>query len=900
MKDHSWFVPFLCALLVVPSFCFKKEEFKTCEQSSFCKRNRNADRNHPGYRIESKDVRVRENRLEASVWEQMDPNLSLTIVALSYEGGVVRLQIREPRSRFEVQHIVLDSLEDERSDWSEVRIKADRVVARNGDVVLHMHYSPIKLQLLRSGKPFVTFNERQLFHVERASMRGENETEGTWEERFRSFTDSKPRGPQAISVDLTLHGMQHVYGLPERASSFSLRDTVEGGRPLTEPYRMYNLDVFEYEHDSPFGLYGSVPLLLGHRAGLSVGVFWLNGAEMFVDIGSEHTGFLLGKHVSARHSHWIVESGIVDLFFLPGPNPKDVAEQYGRITGTVSLPPMFGISYHQCRWNYNDQEDVMQVDSGFDVNNIPYDVIWLDIEHTNGKRYMTWDYKKFPEPKKMQEDIASKGRKMVTIVDPHVKRDIGNRIFKEAEKAGYYVKTKDMKDFDGWCWPGSSSYLDVLNPEIREWWAQQFAFDKYVDSTPHLHIWNDMNEPSVFNGPEVTMQKDNLHFPNGTSGDAVEHRDVHNLYGLFYHAATAEGLKLRSGGLERPFVLSRAFFAGTQRYGAIWTGDNAANWDHLKVSVPMLLSMSVTGIIFSGADVGGFFGNPEPDLLTRWYQLGAYYPFLRAHAHLETKRREPWLFGEPTTSHIRMALRERYMILPYLYTLFRAANLRGEPIMRPLWYEFPGDSKLFDREDAFMLGESILVYPVLEKDAKSIEAYLPGSEPWYSAKTGHRQDPGATTIAVDMESIPVWIRGGRIFARRDRPRRSSQQAISDPLTLVVALDGSKKGFGDLYLDDGHSFEFEKGNFIHRKFSFSKLALSNKKLQGQSEQSCSVVIERILILGLERKHWKAYMQDGTPLVTERGPLIQQPLHQEEALVVRKPNLPVGVDWTIFFS
>jgi alpha 1,3-glucosidase len=242
---------------------------------------------------------------------------------------------------------------------------------------------------------------------------------------------------------------------------------------------------------------------------------------------------------------------------------------------------------------------VAVVDGGFDANDIPYDVLWLDIEHTDGKRYFTWDSAYFPTPARMQDDVASRGRKMVTIVDPHIKRDSGWRLFKEAEEKGLYVKNKDGADFDGWCWPGSSSYLDMLSPNVRDWWAQQFSTKVYEGSTKNLYIWNDMNEPSVFNGPEITMHKDNLHV------GGVEHRDVHNVYGYFYHMATADGLRKR--GYEewgpdgdRPFVLSRAFFAGTQRIGAIWTGDNEASWEHLKVSVPMLLSINIAGLPFSG------------------------------------------------------------------------------------------------------------------------------------------------------------------------------------------------------------------------------------------------------------------------------------------------------------
>lgn len=404
----------------------------------------------------------------------------------------------------------------------------------------------------------------------------------------------------------------------------------------SEPYRLYNLDVFEYEHESPFGLYGSVPFMLSLNEDRSAGFFWLNAAEMWVDVHKSSS-----EAQSEVVSQWIAEAGVLDAFFFSGPNPKSIIDKYTRVTGRAALPPFFATAYHQCRWNYKDEADVAFVDSQFDLHDLPYDVLWLDIEHTQEKKYMTWDASLFPTPQRMQEDLGSRGRHSVAIIDPHVKRDAAYSLHLEATQKKYYVKDKDGGDFDGWCWPGSSSYLDVLSPEIRNWWASKFSYSSYQGSTPWLHVWNDMNEPSVFNGPEVTMPKDCQHF------GGAEHREVHNVYGYLYHLATKEGLLQREseGKRKRPFVLSRALYAGTQKVGAIWTGDNTANWDHLRVSVPMLLSLGLSGISFAGADVGGFFGDPNAELMVRWFQLGAFYPFFRGHAHLDTKRREPYLFG---------------------------------------------------------------------------------------------------------------------------------------------------------------------------------------------------------------------------------------------------------------
>ena len=457
----------------------------------------------------------------------------------------------------------------------------------------------------------------------------------------------------------------------------------------------------------------------------------------------------------------------------------------------------------------------------------------------SGKRYFTWDKTYFPNPKALFADIAAKGRKAVAIVDPHIKKDGDWDLYKAAAKAGHFVKAKDGADYEGWCWPGSSAYLDVTASPVRDWWAGRFALDAYAGSTPDLHIWNDMNEPSVFNGPEITMPKDALH------AGGWEHRALHNQYGFWYHAATAQGLAARgrktagSDG-DRPFVLSRAFFAGTQTVGPVWTGDNSADWAHLRASVPMLLTLGLAGLPFSGADVGGFFGHPPPDLLVRWYQAAALQPFFRGHAHLDAPRREPWLAGDPHAAAIREALRARYRLLPYLYTLFRAANATGAPIMRPLWWDFPADPVAPPLDDQFMVGPALLAAPILapapEGEAgKPVEdrvtprrVYLPPSAAWYDASSGALVSaPGSQQGArggwADVQArytdVPLFHRGGSVVAVRERARRSSGAAAADPLTLIVALDTAGRACGDLYLDDGKSFAFTRGVYAARRICF---------------------------------------------------------------------------------
>ncbi|CAN8075317.1 unnamed protein product [Agarophyton chilense] len=682
----------------------------------------------------------------------------------------------------------------------------------------------------------------------------ENNTgcDGCWEETFQRFTDSKIRGPESIGVDVSFPFANHLYGIPERTVSFSLADTIgENNSVISEPYRLYNLDIFEFELVRPLGLYGSIPFLFARNGKESAGFLWLNTAETYVDIKTLDRG---------RHSHWFSETGMIDTYFLPGPTASNVFKQYLWLTGVPAMPQRFALGYHQCRWNYRDEEDSKAVDAKFDELNLPYDVLWLDIEHTNGKRYFTWDYERFPDPAGLMNHIAARGRKMVTIIDPHIKRDNKYAIHRMGQEQKLYVKKPDGKPFDGWCWPGSSSYFDFSSSRVRDVWASLFSPEHYPHFSNHLHIWNDMNEPSVFNGPEGTMQKDLLHEGN------VEHRHLHNIFGHYFFQATYEGILKGHGGNNRPFVLSRSFFAGSQKYGAIWTGDNTAAWNHLESSVRMLLSLQVSGMTFSGADVGGFFGNPSADLTTRWYQAAAFQPFFRGHSHLDTNRREPWLFGDPYTSYIAKAVKARYSYLPFWYTLFAGHSLGANygfeesamgPPMRPLWWHFPDDPEANSNQRQWLVGNALLVAPVLEEVGTTHKIYIPPDNAWYDLYnpdgSGSKiRESGNVELAVTLDRMIVFQRGGTIIPKQERCRRSTTAMNYDPFTLVIALNDRKEARGELYLDDGKSFNYKSGAYALRRFIFEEGELRAETVSGGAVafDGDDADVERITILGYE--------------------------------------------------
>uniref|UniRef100_A0AAQ4QLD1 Glucosidase alpha, neutral C n=1 Tax=Gasterosteus aculeatus aculeatus TaxID=481459 RepID=A0AAQ4QLD1_GASAC len=715
---------------------------------------------------------------------------------------------------------------------------------------------PFRLEILCEDKVMVTFNSKGKLWLETLqdppSELQDDHTGSLWKETFRQFEDIKANGPSSIGSDLCLHGFSHVYGLPEHADGLQLRDTRDG-----DPYRLYNLDVFAYDLYSRLGLYGSVPLLVAHKPDRTLGVFWLNASETFVHVGYSmsaprdgQTPPLKTRLVEPQTDvHWLSESGVIDCVVLLGPGPQQLFTQYAQLTGYQALPPLFALGYHQSRWNYNDEADVKAVDAGFDRHDIPYDVIWLDIEHTEGKRYFTWDSALFPEPANLQRHLEERKRKLVVITDPHIKIDPGWWLSNEARDGGHFVKNRDGQNYEGSCWPGNSNYLDFSSPDTRAWYSRCFSLDKYKGSTPSLFVWNDMNEPSVFDGPEQTMPKDAVHY------GGWEHRELHNLYGFYQHMATADGLITRSGGSERPFVLSRSFFAGSQRLGAVWTGDNVASWKYLSISIPMLLSLSVTGIAFCGADVGGFVQDPEPELLVRWYQAAALQPFFRGHSAKGTKRREPWLFGEKVTAAIRTAIQQRYCLLPYWYSLFHLAHTSGLPPLRPLWVEFPGEQSTFAVDHQYMIGGALLVSPVTKPRVQEVRVLLPGSgEVWYDVHTAKAHKGGQTlSVPVTLDTVPVFQRGGSVVCRSTGSGSCTAEQQQLPLSITAALNSEGLADGELYLDDGHSFGYrDRKAFCLRRFSLLSGRLLCRPGSEEGTFACGAVVQSVSVLGLRSK------------------------------------------------
>ena len=528
----------------------------------------------------------------------------------------------------------------------------------------------------------------------------------------------------------------------------------------------------------------------------------------------------------------------------------------------------------------------------------------------------------FPKPLDMQEQLDEHERKLVYIIDPHIKNENNYPVVEELKKQDLATHNKDGNIYEGWCWPGSSHWVDAFNPKAREWWKSLFKYSSFKGTAKNSWLWNDMNEPSVFNGPETTMPKDNLHHGQW------EHRDVHNVNGLTFVNATYDALLARDKEEEkhnvRPFVLTRSFYSGSQRMGAMWTGDNQAVWSHLEASIPMILSMNIAGFPFAGADVGGFFGNPSEELLARWYQTGAFYPFFRGHAHIDTRRREPYLASEPYKSVITQALRLRYSLLPAWYTAFHEASTTGAPILRPNYYVHPSDEKGFAVDDQFYVGSTgLLAKPITAEGATTTEIYLADDEKYYDYfDFWTYQGPGSYKVSAPLEVIPLFMQGGNIIPRRDRPRRSSGLMKYDPFTLVVAIGKSGDAEGTLYLDDGESFDFQDGAFIHRRFRFDAetraltsedlapaSASPSKKAKEYLKSMENVRVERIVVVGAPESWSSSTSVDVNEELSSKAKsegvrkaaLEYHGSDEGRAAwaVVRDPGVKIGAGWKVQF-
>jgi alpha-glucosidase len=572
----------------------------------------------------------------------------------------------------------------------------------------------------------------------------------------------------------------------------------------------WNTDTFSYAIGTD-PIYQSIPFFYALHNGRAYGLFFNNTFRTFFD---------MGKTARDRYTFG-ADGGELDYYVFTGGKdrtPRRILEDYANLTGTTPLPPIWALGYQQSRWSYFPEKRVREIADGFRKNKIPIDVLYLDVDYMDEYRIFTWDKKRFPDPAKMIGDLKADGFKTVLIVDPGIKVDAKYDAYFDGKRSGIFVKNPEGSELNRDVWPKASAFPDFTDPKARAWFGSKFG-DHLKDGI--AGFWNDMNEPGVFTTetseqPPVTHHPEKT-FPDDTphAGDGMRdsHRRYHNVYGMQMARSTFEGIK-KLVPAKRPFVLTRAGFAGVQRFSAVWTGDNYASWDHLALSIPMLANLSVSGVPFVGADVGGFNDMPSGELYARWLQAAALTPFLRSHSVGWVGNKEPWAFGDEFTRINRESIELRYRFLPYLYTLFRDHERTGSPVMRPLWFEFPNDKSTYLINDQFMIGSDVLVAPVVKEGMRIRGIYLPAGAEWIDWWTGAKLESGKTHyLQAPLDRLPVFVRVGGVVPTQSVIQHTGEMWPA-PITLNVA-DGIVPGKIErsmLFQDAGDGYGYRRNEW----------------------------------------------------------------------------------------
>jgi alpha-glucosidase len=587
-------------------------------------------------------------------------------------------------------------------------------------------------------------------------------------------------------------------------------------------FTMWNTDHFGFQ-ESTDPIYKSIPFFINLRSGRALGVLFDN---------TWRTSFDFGK-VSPNQYSFSALNGPIDYYLLYGPTPKQVVETYAWLTGPTPLPPLWTLGFQQSRYSYVPESKVTEIADRLRADHIPADAIYLDIDYQQQNRPFTVDTGKFPHFAQMIQDLAQKNFHIVAITDLHIARlpDAGYTPYDSGTAGDHFVKNPDGTTYVGNVWPGPSVFPDFTRKASRDWWGTL-----YKDFTQQgvAGFWNDMNEPAVFTYPSKTMPDNVQHRIDepGFKPRTATHLEIHNVFGMENSRGTFEGLLTLQPNV-RPFVLTRASYAGGQRYAATWTGDNSSTWNHLRMTVPQIVNLGLSGFAMSGADVGGFAGSPSPDLLTKWIEVAAFQPIDRDHAAKGTRDHEPWVDGPQHLAIRRRYIEERYRLMPYLYTTAEEMSRTGLPIMRPLFLEFPnattdGHPIDLDAGSEFLFGPSLLVAPnPSPEEIAPYEVQLPPGV-WYDYWNGERLDRRAQITARDLEQrdarqpnkpllvtptladLPVYVREGTILPIAPLTQ-STSEVPGGPLTLRVYP--GQNCAGDLYQDDGKSFAFRTGAYL---------------------------------------------------------------------------------------
>lgn len=613
--------------------------------------------------------------------------------------------------------------------------------------------------------------------------------------RLETTADGFGFNGEKFILNLDVGDATGFYGFGERTKRFN-----KSGDSLD----FWTVDVvavfpYSYTRDDYDPAYVAIPLAIIKSGDGYSGLYFDNPERAIIDVERTDTGRLMYQSMG----------GNTDVYVIAGPGLRDVVRHFTTLTGRNEVPPLWSMGHHQCRWGYKTEADFLALKADFERYDIPVSALWYDIDYMDGYRVFTWDPNDFPSPAKLNTALKEAGIRTVTIVDPGVKLDPGYQIYDDGKDKQVFCRTPGGRDYVGRVWPGDTVFPDFTLEAVQDWWAEIMA--KFLRESALDGVWLDMNDPATGYSAD-----DDMRFENGT----VPHAKYHNQYAHFMAKASRKAFdKLDSNA--RPFLLTRSAFTGTQRYSAVWTGDNVSNWQHLRMSIPCTLNLGLSGVAFNGPDVGGFMGHTTPELLVRWYQAGFLFPFFRNHSGLDSKTQEPWQFDEQSLVVIRETIKTRYRLLPYLYTCFFEHYLTGDPILRPLLYEYEG-REYENLDDQFLVGDSILAAPIVRGEGDGKELVIRGERCqfrhitlppgwWFDLNLGEWIEGGRTIqYAAGSAEVPLFVRDGAIIPYCNGPMKNSLIEL-DRIELHVFMK-EQPGRLAYFVDDQQTRNYQSGRY----------------------------------------------------------------------------------------
>ncbi|EGT5619291.1 DUF4968 domain-containing protein [Clostridium perfringens] len=634
--------------------------------------------------------------------------------------------------------------------------------------------------LVIKGKKVLTFVDKNTTEISFRDLEG-----NIINEDFQpSFKDEK--GNVYISK---VNDCLAYYGLGEKGGDLNKKGC------YTENF---NTDDPETDDDS-ITYYKTIPFYVALKEEATYGIFFDNSFRSYFDMGME-----MGDRI-----FFGAIGGQIQYYFIPGENIKEVVKNYTALTGRMEMPPLWSLGYQQCRFSYFSQEEVRELVKTFEEKDIPLDVVYLDIDYMDGFRVMTFKTPNFDDAAGLISDLKEKGIRTITIVDPGVKVDEEYPVFKRGKEGNHFTKKLDGEIFIGAVWPGDSAFPDFSNNDCREWWKSELK--KFISEHGMDGIWNDMNEPCVFNNDHKTMLESCLH--NSDNG-VIEHKEFHNRYGFEMSRCSKEAQEELHPN-ERGFSMTRATYAGGQRYSSVWTGDNMSLWSQMRMSISMNANLGISGFSFVGNDVSGFGLDSSEELFIRWMEMGPFIPIFRNHSNMYTRRQEPWAFGPRAEKIAKKSIELRYELLPYIYDLYYISHKEGLPIFRPMIMEYEKDMNLLNIREQFMLGENMLVAPVLYEGERSKTVYLPKGS-WFNYFTMEKLQGGKWyKLPCELDEILVFVKEGSIIPTYNKKFRNVKERPNNILLKVFGENA--KGFH--YNDDGDTMEYLEGKYTYMDIEF---------------------------------------------------------------------------------